>query len=234
MASATLSCRSGRGQGEGIHFDPIGSLPHTVLLVLIVLLYLVLALAYARATPAWQAPDEPAHFNYVRELAETGDLPVLEPGAYPASVVPLAPSARPTDISAFQYEAHQPPLFYALAALAYKLNPSLFAVRALSVLFGALLLPVAFWCSRLSVPQCPWLWLAASAFVAFIPVQLFDAGSAENDTLGELITSLLLLVYLALVSGWSSRWRWAMVGGLAGLAVLTKVNIYPPTAALVI
>src|SRR5579862_3597267 len=168
MASATLSCRSGRGQGEGIHFDPIGSLPHTVLLVLIVLLYLVLALAYARATPAWQAPDEPAHFNYVRELAETGDLPVLEPGAYPASVVPLAPSARPTDISAFQYEAHQPPLFYALAALAYKLNPSLFAVRALSVLFGALLLPVAFWCSRLSVPQCPWLWLAASAFVAFI------------------------------------------------------------------
>jgi len=86
------------------------------LLLAIVAVYLALAFAYARVTPAWQAPDEPAHFNYIQHLASTGTLPALEPGSYPDGVVPLAPNVRLSDISKFRYEAHQPPLFYALGA----------------------------------------------------------------------------------------------------------------------
>src|SRR5690242_18295108 len=103
---------------------------------LIVAAYLALALAYARATPAWQAPDEPAHFNYVAYLANRAELPVLEPGDYPAGQVPIGPRGRPADLSGFRYEAHQPPLFYALEAVVYKLRPSVFASRVLSILFG--------------------------------------------------------------------------------------------------
>jgi len=41
---------------------------------LILLAYLTIGTLYAVNIPAWQAPDEPAHYNYVRALAETGRL----------------------------------------------------------------------------------------------------------------------------------------------------------------
>ena len=40
------------------------------LLPAIVLVYLILATLYAAYTPDWQAPDEPAHYNYVQYLGE--------------------------------------------------------------------------------------------------------------------------------------------------------------------
>ena len=196
-----------------------------VWLTLIVLAYLALALAYARVTPAWQAPDEPAHYNYVAYLAERGQLPILRPGDYPAGKVPIGPDARPADVSAFRYESHQPPLFYVLEAVLFKLHPGVFGLRALSALFGAALLPIVFWCARLTLPARPWLWLAAAAFAAFIPMHLFVAGSIENDTLAELVLSLLLLAVLA-------RAPWPLLGLLVGLAVLTKVTIYIPAVLL--
>ena len=203
-----------------------------VWLALIVAAYLALALAYARATPAWQAPDEPAHYNYVAYLAEHAQLPVLQPGDYPAGKVPIGPEVRLTDISDFRYEAHQPPLFYALAAVLFKLHPTVFALRALSALFGAALLPVAFACARLTLLARPWLWLGIAAFAGFIPMHLFVAGSIENDSLADLVLSLLVLAYLALATGWQNRWRWAAVGLLLGLALLTKVTIYPAAVLL--
>ena len=50
-------------------------------LALILLLYLAVGALYAIKTPAWQTPDEPAHYNYVRQLAN-GRLPVIQPGDY--------------------------------------------------------------------------------------------------------------------------------------------------------
>ena len=44
-------------------------------LALILVLYLGLAALFATLTPAWQAPDEPAHYNYVRYLAEKTPFP---------------------------------------------------------------------------------------------------------------------------------------------------------------
>lgn len=54
-------------------------------LAVVVAIYLGFAVAYATAIPIWQSPDEPAHFNYLAEIAETGGLPVLEPGDYDAA-----------------------------------------------------------------------------------------------------------------------------------------------------
>ncbi|MCA1553249.1 MAG: hypothetical protein LC737_02600, partial [Chloroflexi bacterium] len=45
-------------------------------------LYLALAALYALNTPPWQVPDEPAHYNYIRTIAEQGTLPVLQVGDY--------------------------------------------------------------------------------------------------------------------------------------------------------
>ena len=51
-------------------------------LVVILLLYVVLAFRFAALTPAWQAPDEPAHYNYIAHIAQTGSLPILQMGDY--------------------------------------------------------------------------------------------------------------------------------------------------------
>ena len=48
--------------------------PPRALAALLVLTALV-GVGWAFVTPAFQAPDEPAHFGYVQELAEGFDLP---------------------------------------------------------------------------------------------------------------------------------------------------------------
>jgi 4-amino-4-deoxy-L-arabinose transferase-like glycosyltransferase len=67
--------------------------PHAILCA-----YLILALLYSAATPLWEAPDEVGHWAYVEHLLRYRALPVLREGE--------------------TGEAHQPPLYYVLAALA--------------------------------------------------------------------------------------------------------------------
>ncbi|MCP4427108.1 MAG: hypothetical protein GY803_21690, partial [Chloroflexi bacterium] len=49
--------------------------------LMILLAYLVIGWLYASLTPDWQAPDEPAHYNYVRQLAN-GRFPIMAQGDY--------------------------------------------------------------------------------------------------------------------------------------------------------
>ena len=56
---------------------------HHLLTVFIIVAYLLTGILYAVRTPPWQAPDEPAHYNYVKYLAENHRLPVLQMGDYP-------------------------------------------------------------------------------------------------------------------------------------------------------
>ncbi|MBI3734861.1 MAG: DUF2142 domain-containing protein [Chloroflexi bacterium] len=64
----------------------------------IIVLSLVLTAAYSLMTPAWESPDEVGHFYYVFQLLTTRSLPVQQLGVLG--------------------EAHQPPLYYFIAALA--------------------------------------------------------------------------------------------------------------------
>ena len=48
--------------------------------LIIVLAYLIVGTLYAVYTPNWQIPDEPAHYNYIAQIADDGALPVLEMG----------------------------------------------------------------------------------------------------------------------------------------------------------
>jgi hypothetical protein len=71
-------------------------------LALIIALYLILGLAMSVQVPLAETPDELDHFLYTRYLAEEGSFPPLSPVA----------AENPT------MEANQPPLYYALGALA--------------------------------------------------------------------------------------------------------------------
>src|SRR5215208_990315 len=97
-----------------------------VLLVLLVLIYAVIGALFAIRTPAWQAADEPAHYNYVAQVAANGCCPLLEPGDWNSPYLETLKSAHfaPNlldQLSAVQYEDHQPPLYYLLASLIFKL-----------------------------------------------------------------------------------------------------------------
>jgi 4-amino-4-deoxy-L-arabinose transferase-like glycosyltransferase len=199
------------------------------LLGLLLLAYLALGALFALRTPVWQAPDEPAHYNYVRQLV-AGDWPVIEQGdwdqVYLSQIVgsefdPAYPVAGLT------YEDWQPPLYYLLQAPIYRLSDgSLTAMRLLSVVLGAGVVLLAYLVGRVVFNGQVWLALGVAAFVAFLPQHLAILGSVNNDSLAELIMAAILLL---LVIPWPDRpsnGRLLALGLLLGAGFLTKGTAY--------
>lgn len=201
---------------------------------LILAAYTALAILYAARTPMWQAPDEPAHFNYVLYLHEQGALPVLRAGDYDQAQLERLKASRfagNPDVSAVRYESHQPPLYYALGsvlwyALPGEAWPRLLSLRLLSALFGGLVVLAVFAIARHIFPQSAGAPLLAAAFVAFIPQHLAIAAAANNDSLGELLLSLMALLAVVRLRTVDDRRHLLLAGVLLGLAFLTKLTAY--------
>ena len=207
-----------------------------VLLIFVIVAYVTIGALYASFTPTWQVPDEPAHYNYVRALAEGRGLPVIEPGDYDQEYLERLKSERfPPELAvdAVEYEDHQPPLYYLLATPVYLLfDGAVLPLRLLSVLFGAGLLAVAFGAVRAIFPARPELALMAAAFVAFIPQHVAMTAGVENDALAELVMGAALWALAAYVGGKQER-PWP-VGLLLAAALLTKMTVYAALGVAVV
>lgn len=199
-----------------------------VLLALLVVVYVGIGASYAALTPAWQVPDEPAHYNYVRSLAEGRGLPVLESGDYDQAYLGRLVSKRfPPELSIepLEYEDHQPPLYYVLATPVYLLfDGALLPLRLLSVLLGAGVLAAA-WRTVITIfPERPRLGLMTVGFVAFIPQHVAMTAGVNNDALAELVVSCTLWALIVYLGGRSVEpWH---IGILLGTALLTKTTAY--------
>lgn len=88
--------------GRSTLLPSAGALRRHRALGVILLLYAGVGMLYSINTPIFEGADEPAHFDYVRTLASGDGLPLLN--------LQRASGAN--------YELHQPPLYYAAAALA--------------------------------------------------------------------------------------------------------------------
>ncbi|MBN1979799.1 MAG: DUF2142 domain-containing protein [Anaerolineae bacterium] len=199
-----------------------------ILLAAIVAAYVAIGALYAAYTPAWQIPDEPAHYNYVRQLAEGQGFPVMEAGDYDQDYLELVKSKKfPPDLSidSVTYEDHQPPLYYLLATPVCQLSGcAVLPLRLLSVMLGAALLVVAFKTVQAIFPTRPEIALAASALIAFIPQHVAMTAGVNNDTLAELIVAGTLWALVAYLQGKRDRpWH---IGLLLAAALLTKGSIY--------
>ncbi|MDP2659665.1 MAG: glycosyltransferase family 39 protein [Dehalococcoidia bacterium] len=205
---------------------------------MILLAYLALGGAYALNTPLWQSPDEPAHFNYVRDLALGKGFPVLQMGDYNSEYMERITAAHfPPDMSIdpIRYESHQPPLYYSLAALVYSgvedlpIAQQVLSLRLFSLLMGVVILATAYRAVGQVFPGQSSLALGVTALIAFIPQHLHITGSIDNDVLGELLLTgilLLLLVQMRLCRD-GSIWGAAVpLGFLLGLALLAKDTAY--------
>ena len=202
------------------------------ILAIIILAYIVLGILYVALTPRWQAPDEPAHYNYIRHLVENKRFPILQMGDYDQEYLAKITTAKfdpGLSIDSIRYESHQPPLYYVLAAPIYALSGgALLPLRLLSLAFGTGLLLAAYLIAKALYPDRSWPALGVTAFIAFTPQHIAMTAAVNNDTLAELIlASVLLRLVRWLTSESPVRiGRLIKTGVLIGLALLTKAGIY--------
>ena len=206
-------------------------------MVAIIATYIALAVAQSYATRLQWGPDEPAHIIYVRSLAMDLRFPALTHGEEDNAYLPRA---------ARTHEAHQPPLYYAMAAVVWRAcaglpdqvvsyrdkqsgEPRSFSVpgpvrpvRLLSVLFGAITLLFVWAMARTVFPERPELWLGAAGLIGFTPMFTYLSGVINND-------SLLAMVFAAIGWQWARLLRFgagardaAVVGVLLGIALNVK------------
>ena len=169
-----------------------------ITLVFILIAYLALGTAYALQTPAWQAPDEPAHYNYIQFIAEKHALPILRKGEYDQAYLEeftrTPQNIASLSIDPLRYEDYAPPLYYLLAAPIYALTGGwITAIRLFSVVLGGALVVVAYLIGAEAYPdQLPFA-LGGAAFVAFVPQHLAMMSAVNNDSLSELLIALVVL-----------------------------------------
>jgi 4-amino-4-deoxy-L-arabinose transferase-like glycosyltransferase len=204
----------------------------------IILAYLIIASLYAISVPLWNAPDEPAHYNYVRQISETLTFPVLQTGDYDAALLERLKSARfPLDepIDTIRYEGWQPPMYYLAASPVFRLTARLpltvrvVSLRMVSIIFAALVLVVAY--AAVGHILGVWSGVMAAGVIAFVPMWVFIGASVNNDSLGVLVTSTILWFLVHIVSAKTSvqsvhvTW-YALTGVLLGIAFVTKSTSY--------
>lgn len=204
--------------------------------------YLMIGAAYAALTPAWQTPDEPAHYNVIAQMA-AGEWPALQAGDYDQTYLEhLVGRGFPPElpVSGVRYQDYQPPLYYVLAVPVFWLSGgALTAVRLFSLALGAGVVMCAYALARAVWPRQPRLAVTAAGWVAFIPQHLAMLAGVNNDALAELWVALGLLM-LARLAQRGAPWRWgetAALGMVVGLALLTKVQAYvlgPAALALLV
>ncbi|HLZ08027.1 MAG TPA: glycosyltransferase family 39 protein, partial [Chloroflexota bacterium] len=229
---STRRLRSAAGAFAGSDPRLISRAWSGIALGLIVVGYLALASLYAIRVPIWNAPDEPAHYNFVHSIAIDGRLPILVPGDYDQKLLEHLTTVKfppQESIASLRYESHQPPLYYLVAAPALvvtrgaSLQTQVVALRLVTVIIGALFVLTVYRIARYVFPNSTALPLGAAAFVAFIPMHLFMDAAIDNDALAELMLGNVLIIVLDDLDKRGDPSNDIRAGIGIGLAVLTKL-----------
>lgn len=199
-------------------------------LLAILALYAVVAVSYATMTPPWQAPDEPAHYNVVRQLAQSGAYPLIELGDWDQAYLEQLKSARFAPellarLDTVQFEDHQPPLYYVLLVPVYNASGGdLVTLRIASAAIGLLVVLAAHAVAARAMPDRPAVALGTAALVAFIPQHVHILASVNNDALAWALVGWILWASISHAAGGRVP-AWAL-GVLVGIALLTKTTAY--------
>jgi len=224
-------------------------LSHQKVLWLLLAGFVALTFALSVLNPIWEAPDEPAHFQYVQLLAQRHQLPTLN-------------EDLPGLTAADRQELHQPPLFYLLAAPlvlpvnlnsnpSWLLNPyftwpnhplrngiavhmvaeqwpfhgqvlGVHLMRLTSVLLGAATVLVVYLIA-VHIGLGSAFALLGASIAALTPAFFISSSAIDNDNAAILCSSVTLLS--ALVTLRQKRRQWlgfASFGACTGLALLSK------------
>jgi 4-amino-4-deoxy-L-arabinose transferase-like glycosyltransferase len=226
------------------------------------LVALLNAICWSILTPAFQVPDEPDHFAYVKQLAENGRLPASDSEQLSSEELAVLeglqsfevrqqPQDRtissPAEEARLQkalasasklprsgspnagVAANQPPLYYALEAIPYRLAGGtlldrLQLMRLFSALFAALTAFFAYLFVCEALPGAPWAWSVGGLAVAFAPLLGFMSGSVNPDAmLFAVCAAVFYLLARAFRRGLDVRMAVAL-GAATAVGFLTKLN----------
>lgn len=182
------------------------------LLIACLLVYAILTGLLIASVPVNKAPDEGAHLEYARYLAEKKSFPIF----------------KPLGANAPGYEFHQPPLYYFLVAPSYMVSESAapYLARAISLLCGLLTLVFLWSALRLLFPDDELLANLATGFAALWPLHIAVGASAGNDALTGAMCAGMFWSVVRLAGRLSRReysWRdAALIGVFFGLGMLSK------------
>ncbi|MCC7492180.1 MAG: glycosyltransferase family 39 protein [Fimbriimonadaceae bacterium] len=181
-------------------------------LLLLSLLFVLAAGGYWALVPHGYGPDEESHLLFIQTLS--GEQTASAGWAWG---LPLLQTSGDDP----NFEVHQPPLYYVLATVAWRLG-GLPAVRLLNLLGGLALVWVTWALVRAVAGED--LAVAAAAVVALLPMNVFLASRVNNDPLANLCWALLLWRWVLSLRDGPSR-RAGLWAGLAlGAALLTKAS----------
>lgn len=227
------------------------------------------SVAWNLATPAFQGPDEKAHFGYIQYLAETGHLPRAQvPASSPASAQkPVSTEARAAltelnlepiinnqlgkpawtaaDLALWHHAEHllargsradgagpnpaanNPPLYYALMAVPYRMVVSLpllkrlFVLRLFNALFYLATIVLVWLTAGEIFGPVRWKQTLAAGAVALEPQMAFMSGVINADNLLIALSAGFLLAALRLVRRGPSAGRVLAPSLIAAAAILT-------------
>lgn len=218
-------------------------------LFVVFLIGLLNAGLFALATPLWQAPDEPGHFEYacllgqVRRPLQGHDrsLPLQQAiiasldreGFWPAvretqpDPLPASFAADPFLLRSASQIGDEPPAYYlapaGLCLLPLPLETQARLMRGWgALLFGLAAAAVAWgWMGGRPARTDGFLPCAHPLLLALLPMPAFIAGSVNNDSLALLAATL---VFAAVLRGQRLGWTWPRLLGLLAATVLALAS----------
>jgi hypothetical protein len=216
---------------------------------IVLALFLFFSLGYSVLMPIWEAPDEPAHFNYVRHITLTGQLPgyavTREAGQPPLyyllASVPLSILAR---IDESFLENSRPPAIppggdipsprrFNWTEENYRALPGPLALRWVNIAVGLLAVLAVQRGMRLLFPDHAQLMVAGVGLYALNPQFLHLSAAVTNDTLANLLGAVCFWQIVRLFRHPPAR-IWIAGLGLFGLLTpfLVKFTAVPAGLAL--
>jgi 4-amino-4-deoxy-L-arabinose transferase-like glycosyltransferase len=125
---------------------------------------------------------------------------------------------------------NNPPLYYAVAAVPYKLTGGsvldrLATMRLLSALMGAITVLLVFMFLRELLPRRPWAWSAGALAAAFQPLFGFMSGGVNNDSLLYLTAAGTLWAMARAFRRGLQPATGALLGAFLGAGLVTKLTM---------
>jgi hypothetical protein len=236
---------------ERLVADP-RSLTVKVLLVVVtaVVLPTVMVTLVAVKSPELSRLDEPVHLDYLRRVGQ-GEIPRVGDFVLPESIRDAqcrsvgGHRSAPCDLSlesytpgmlgasGYQYEAQQPPLYYAVTALArqvVRLGPSDdFVLTARLTGVGWLVVGLLlFWSAARRLGLGWWPTAAVAALISLSPNILYQAATVNNDAAAVLTGAAALLLFADL------RARPTVARASAWSAVAVALVLIKPTGVVAV
>ena len=217
------------------------------------------AATWSGITPLFQASDELSHAAYVQVFGELGHPPrdrrntgkvpeelacwalfarlnearFFEPERPPWTLPrrdPCAGTERKRD--AAQYQAIQPPAYYALATAAYEVGSALgrplperlLLARLISALLAAMTVVSAFLLVREAFPRSPWPARAGALAAGLQPVMMFNHGTINSDALVFATAAGAAAVLARIWRRGPTPGRGLLLGALLGIGAIAKIT----------